>query len=574
MMDDFLREKLEFLYNKEDASSCFEAITHSLIPSFTHKRDTGLVAIPPKGIPSPTLTRKDMFLITYGDQMGTISELETFLLEDCGGRMGGMHILPFYPYTSDDGFSVSDYESVRESCGGSWDAIRSLVRSGVRVMADLVLNHTSVDCPWFLEFLSQKRPKFRDFYINYEKDELKLETVIRPRTSPVLTPFEMRDGSGSVRHVWTTFSADQVDLNYKHWPVLVEMLRILLLYVEHGVSVIRLDAVAFLWKEIGTTCLHLDQVHVVVQIMRRVLDLVAPYVVIITETNVPHHENVSYFSHDLTKFGDVEEAQLVYNFALPPLLAFSLLTGNCDKLRSWARSLKNDLTKSDGSMAKRHCFFNFTASHDGIGLRSMEGLLTRAEVDVIVDACKKCNGLVSMKTNVDGEGESPYELNCNFFSLLGEATPQRFIISQWMMMCMPGVPAIYIHSLIGSLNDLDCVKQTGRSRSINREKLLFSELHAELHMVGHPRKEVFEAILSVIEWRSKEPLMDPYADFSFPDVGSDVFCIEKSSDTERLLVFFNVTDHIVNVSAKEYDVESPIVLAPYAMHFIRPSRPC
>src|SRR5690606_35016656 len=108
-------------------------------------------------------------------------------------------------------------------------------------------------------------------------------------------------------------SADQVDLNFKNPAVLLATTRALLFYVEHGAKFIRLDAIAYLWKEIGTPCIHLPQTHQVIQLMRAVLDEVAPDVRLITETNVPHPDNISYFG------AGTNEAQLVYNFALPPL---------------------------------------------------------------------------------------------------------------------------------------------------------------------------------------------------------------------------------------------------------------
>ena len=86
-----------------------------------------------------------------------------------------------------------------------------------------------------------------------------LSAVVRPRTTPLLTEFI--DDEGGIRHVWTTFSADQVDLNYANYKVLLRVLDVLLLYIEKGASLIRLDAIAFIWKEIGTSCVHLPQTH-------------------------------------------------------------------------------------------------------------------------------------------------------------------------------------------------------------------------------------------------------------------------------------------------------------------------
>ena len=122
-------------------------------------------------------------------------------------------------------------------------------------------------------------------------------------------------------------------MNFKNPDVLLALLDALLFYVARGARFIRLDAIAYLWKRIGTSCIHLPQTHAVIQFWRAVLDEVAPHVLLITETNVPHADNVSYF-------GDgTNEAQLVYNFALPPLVLHALLRGDATHLTRWAQSL-------------------------------------------------------------------------------------------------------------------------------------------------------------------------------------------------------------------------------------------
>ncbi|MEJ2096688.1 MAG: alpha-amylase family glycosyl hydrolase, partial [Deltaproteobacteria bacterium] len=170
-----------------------------------------------------------------------------------------------------------------------------------KIMMDLVLNHVSAESDWFRRYL---RGEKRFEHLALEADPSNdLSRVVRPRAWPLLTEF--RKDSGETVHLWTTFSADQIDLNFQDVNVLALMVEILLLYVEKGAAIIRLDAIAYLWKEVGTSCIHLPQTHEMVKLFRAILDAVSPGTLIITETNVPHAENISYFGTDF------DEAQLV-----------------------------------------------------------------------------------------------------------------------------------------------------------------------------------------------------------------------------------------------------------------------
>jgi glucosylglycerate phosphorylase len=407
------------------------------------------------------LTGRDALLITYGDMVRAEGQapLRT-LAEFCDERlrdvMSGVHILPHFPYTSDDGFSVTDCFAVNPDLG-SWEDVSRLGES-FDLMFDAVFNHMSAQGEWFKKFLADE-PAYRDFFVTVQ-GRPDLSRVVRPRALPLLTEFPSATGP---RQVWTTFSADQVDLNFKNPSVLLATLRALLLYVEQGARFIRLDAIAYLWKEIGTTCIHLPQTHQVIQLWRAVLDEVAPHVLLITETNVPHRDNVSYF-------GDgANEAQLVYNFALPPLVLHALLRGDATHLTRWAQSL---VLPSD-----RVTFFNFLASHDGIGLNPARGILPDGEIDFLVERCQAHGGFINYKHNADGS-KSPYEMNVVYFDAVNdpaadeplELQVSRFMVSQAILLALRGLPAIYFHSLFGSRNDREAALTSGINRRINRQK--------------------------------------------------------------------------------------------------------
>ncbi len=284
------------------------------------------------------IDEKDAILITYGDQVQGTDEpplraLAAFLTSRLSQVISGVHILPFFPYSSDDGFSVTDYRRVDPSLG-SWQDIEHIGQE-FRLMFDAVINHISRESDWFINF-QQGDPLFQDYFMTIDPNA-DLSQVVRPRPLPLLTPVETKNG---VQHVWTTFSEDQIDLNYANPRVLLEIVDLLLFYVAKGAEIIRLDAIAYLWKEIGTSCIHLPQTHQVVKLFRAVLDLVAPGVLLITETNVPHAENVSYFGKPLPEKDQTDEAQLVYQFPLAPLILHTFRTGDASKLTRWAASLQ------------------------------------------------------------------------------------------------------------------------------------------------------------------------------------------------------------------------------------------
>ncbi len=483
------------------------------------------------------LTEHASILITYGDQVQTRNEiplktLSAFCKQYLTEVIGGIHFLPFYPWTSDDGFSIVNYREI-DSNLGDWDDIASF-QSHFRLMFDAVINHISSKSAWFEAFL-QDDPWYRDYFITVDGAP-DLSGVVRPRALPLLTPFPTPSGE---KRVWTTFSDDQIDLNFKNPEVLLDILDILLMYVARGATFIRLDAIAYLWKEIGTPCIHLPQTHAVIRLLRTVLDEIAPHVHLITETNVPHEDNLSYFGNG------TDEAQLIYNFALPPLTLFTFHTGDARPLSNWAKTLTLPSDKTT--------FFNFLASHDGIGLNPARGILSDEEIDLLVKKTLEHGGLVSYKNNANGS-QSPYELNVNYFDALSnpnrheplELQVNRFIASQAIMLALLGVPGIYFHSLFGSRGWLDGVKQTGRNRTINREKCKLENLQNELKDKNSLRSRVFTRYRQLLLARSRSSAFHPHGTQNILDIHPSVFAIERISPDGKSSVMC-----LHNVSAEE-----------------------
>ena len=480
------------------------------------------------------LTEKDAMLITYGDQVLCEGELPLQTLLRFGeqylsGIISSMHLLPFFPWSSDDGFSVKDYRQVDPALG-SWNDVEQLGKR-FRMMYDGVINHASVQGEWFQRFLRNETP-YRDFFMTVEGDP-DLSKVVRPRTLPLITDFSTSIGT---RHVWTTFSADQADLDYHNPDVLLEIVDILLGYVQHGAQYLRLDAIAYLWKEVGTTCIHLRQTHLIVQLMRALLEDVAPHVRLITETNVPHQENLSYFGNGYN------EAHLIYNFALPPLVLHSFLSGDASTLTDWAAQLKTPSNQTT--------FFNFLASHDGIGINPVNDILRGKEISALVQNTLAHGGFLSYKRNADGS-QSPYEMNINYFDALSDPAGmepeslqvRRFLTSQAIMLSLRGLPGIYIHSLLGSRNWKEGVALTGKERTINRQKLNLDELEKALHSPGSLRAKVFKGYGKLLVERSKSAAFHPQGAQRILNFGKGIFAVLRISPDgrERMLCLHNVT---------------------------------
>ncbi len=464
----------------------------------------------------------EVLLITYADTIrdnGKPDEkplvtLHRFLEEKLKDSIRSVHILPFFPYSSDDGFSVMDYLAVNES-HGDWDDIRRVAKE-FRLMSDLVINHMSARSRWFDNFKKRIDPGKDYFFEASPEDDL--SAVVRPRTSPLLTEVQTEDG---VRHVWCTFSEDQVDLNFKNPQVLLEFVNIIRQYMEVGVEIFRLDAVAFLWKEVGTPCIHLQQTHEIIKVLRLLIEHRNPSAVIITETNVPNRENLTYF-------GNANEAHVIYNFSLPPLVIYTLISGDCRHLKTWLMSMP------PAQMGTT--YLNFIASHDGVGLRPTDGLLNEEEKGQLVGAMQQFGGRVTFRRAREGF-DKPYEINISLYDAMkgtieGGADKwqlQRFVCAHAIMLGLEGIPAFYIHSLLGSENDYAKLENTGRNRSINRSQWDINQLQEQLENKFSHHSKVYQQLTELIAIRRRQPAFHPNATQFTLHLGLQIFGFWRQS---------------------------------------------
>lgn len=536
--------RLRFLYGETVAKGCMPELERILKAYYAHKSQK-MINRERLFNPEERFTEQEVILITYGDLLrgkehSPIATLAKFCDTFLEGTINTLHILPFFPYSSDRGFSIIDFETVDPNLG-SWQDIEDL-ENRYQLMFDGVINHVSSKSRWFQEFLDGN-PLYKDFFIAYSSpDDITPEQrrmIFRPRTSDILTRFQTIEGP---RYVWTTFSPDHIDLNYNNPDVLMRVVEILLIYVRRGADIIRLDAVSYLWDEPGTRSIHLEQTHEIVKLLRDILNAVAPTIALITETNVPHEENISYFGngHD--------EAHMVYNFALPPLVLYTFYTGDATILSRWAKNLK--------MVSNTTTFFNFLDSHDGIGLMAVKDILQKKAIDFIIQRAKEHGGYISYKTGEDGM-EKPYEINITWFSALNREDSNediilqinRFVASRAIALVLQGVPGIYLHSLLGTRNDIEAVLTTKSKRDINRTLVDFNAitkaLKNPLSKISCINRELGRIITIRTKLRAFHPNGDQYILTISPDVFS-VLRIAPEGD-QSILTIVNVTSKICRI---------------------------
>lgn len=492
--------------------------------------DTFKASYQPK---TTVLTEEDVVLICYADHVHekgkkTLLTMKLFLDSFANNLVNTIHFLPFCPYSSDDGFSVIDYQKINPAFG-DWKDITAM-EEHFKLMFDLVINHISKKHMWFTEFL-KGNPKYNDYFIHFP-NEIETASVFRPRTHPLLTPFETKTGK---EFLWTTFSDDQIDLNFQSTSVMLAIIDVYLSYIKHGARIIRLDAIAYLWKKLGTSCIHLPETHAFVRLLRAITTYAAPDVKIITETNVPHKDNISYFGNG------TNEAHLVYNFTLPPLLLYTFMKGNAKKLSTWAKTLQPPHLQTS--------FFNFTASHDGIGLTPLKGIISPKEIEELAQHVLAKNGNVNYRS-VPGKIPEAYELNIVYLDAIG--SKEAFLASQAIALSLQGVPGIYFNNLIGAENDLIGLKEKKYNRAINREKFELEKLERELTTKGTTKEFVYSHYKALLTARKKESAFSPEATQEILDCGEFCFGIvrENISTNDNIIALVNTTHKQITIQGK------------------------
>ena len=522
-IDQLINEKLSFIYRNEKTGFNIKYYLDLILDLIkTFQKDYKFK--------KKIISEKTLLLISYGDNLKNKNEvplkaLKNFFKKNLKTYFEILHVLPFYPSSSDGGFSVTDHKNVNKDLG-TWHDIRSLSKHA-SIMADLILNHSSIKGKWFNSFIKGKED-YKNFFFTID-DNFDFSKVIRPRDHKLIQIYNYKKKNNKL---WCTFSHDQIDLNFKDPFVLIEFIEIVLLLLSKGVTTFRLDAVAFIWKKNGTSCVNLPETHEIVKLLRLIVNYINPHALIVTETNLPRKENLSYF-------GNNDEANWIYNFPLPPLILYTFLFEDSSKISGWSKSMP--------PAQINNAYLNFIASHDGIGMRPAEGILDNIILDKLFKRVKKNGGKFSFR-KVESKNKV-YEANITLFDALkrtdfdkdGIFAVERYIAAHSILLALEGVPAIYFNSLFGTSNDQNAFIKTGIKRNINRFKWEFSDLSKKLKNKNSLENIIYSKILKIISLRQKQIAFHPNATQYTLTLGNKLFGVWRQS-IDRSQNIFAITN--------------------------------
>ena len=523
-----LRSKLDNIYkiflSKKDIDY-FENKIVQIIRQFNKKN--------PKK--KQSISEKTTLVICYGDSVyserkKSIKVFQSFFQKKLKNYFNTIHFLPFYPSSSDSGFAVKDHYKVENKLG-NWFDIKNVSKSS-NVMADMVINHSSARGFWFKNFLKKKEPG-KDYFLTVDSN-FNTSKVVRPRDHKLLKKINIFKKSD---YLWRTFSPDQIDLNFKNPSVLIQFIKIMIHLINNGVTIFRLDAIAYLWKENGTKCINLKQTHEIIKLLRNIIDLLNVQTTIITETNLPEKENLSYF-------GNNDEANWIYNFSLPPLLIHAFLFENSSFLNKWSKNLPN--TKNE------NCYLNFIASHDGIGIRPTEGLLNKKTLNSFLKRLKK-NGSKFSYRKVQNKVKKVYEANITVFDALkksdydpqGEFYLERYVSAHAIMISFEGIPAIYFNSMFGTSNDEAKFIITGNNRDVNRYRWNLKNISNKLKVNNTKQSIFYNKLCNLLNIRRNQKAFHPNAQRLNLNFGSKIYGFKRISKDKKQTIIC-----ITNLSSK------------------------
>ena len=504
-----LRNIYRYLYSKIEIDQYSKEITQ-IIKRFNKKNKKK----------NKLISEKTSIIICYGDsvfdskQKYLIKGFQNFYQKRLKNYFNTVHFLPFYPSSSDSGFAVKDHYKI-DSRIGTWSDISNFAKKN-DVMADIVINHSSARGLWFRNFLKDKKPG-KNYFLTVNA-KFNTSKVVRSRDHELLKKINIFK---KTEYLWRTFSPDQLDLNFKNPAVLLRFIKIMINLVNHGVTIFRLDAIAYLWKESGTKCINLKQTHEIIKLFRLICSLLNVKTILVTETNLPEKENLSYF-------GKKDEANWIYNFSLSPLLIHAFLFENSTYLCRWSKQLPS--TKLGNN------YLNFIASHDGIGMRPAEGILNKKSIRDLLTRLKK-NGSKFSYRKIKGKSKKVYEANITVFNALkksnidkeGKFYFERYISAHAIMISFEGVPAMYFNSLFGTSNDEAKYIITGNNRDVNRYR--WNEKHILNQLKNSKSKQsiFYKSLTNLLSIRTKQKAFHPNASRTTLNMGSKIFCFQRKS---------------------------------------------
>ena len=490
-------------------------------------------------------SEKTLLLITYADNVNqgvrgkTISDFTFFFKKYFSSFIDTIHFLPFFTSSGDGGFSVKNHEEIDPNFG-NWEEVTKLSKN-TNIMTDLVLNHASSEGKWYQNFIENKNPG-KDYFFTIDKN-YDCTNVIRPRDHDLLKEVKLKSES---KILWCTFSYDQIDLNFRNPNVLLEFIKLIIKLTTYGAKIFRLDAVAFLWKESGTTCLNLPETHEIIKLLRDIVDQLDENIIIVTETNLPKNENLSYF-------GKNDEAHWIYNFPLPPLIIYTFLFGDSSAITKWSMKMP--------PAQFGNAYLNFIASHDGIGMRPAEGVLSDEEINNMLARLKENGSEFSMR-KLKAAKDKVYEANISLFSALqhtdsdnsGIFALDRLIASHCIILAIEGVPAIYFNSFFATQNDQNSYLKNGVKRDLNRHKWNYLDLVSRIDDKASLENKCFSILRELILIRKSQPAFHPNATQFTLNIDKSIFSVWRQSRDRKQSIFA-----ITNVTSSKFILNTNMI---------------
>jgi len=439
--------------------------------------------------------RNGVQLIAYADRLGgSLAGLADVLRTDLADAFTGVHILPFFtPYDgADAGFDPVDHTQVDPRLG-SWDDVRDIARTH-EVMVDLIVNHVSSSSAAFLDVREQgERSSYWPMFLTMSSvfpdgaTETDLVRIYRPRPGLPFTPYRL---GGQTRYVWTTFTAQQIDIDIRSDQGRDYLLSILDAVAAAGVRLVRLDAVGYAVKTAGTSCFMTPETF----------DFIASFAALARERGIKVLVEVhSYYQQQVEIARRVD---LVYDFALPPLVLHALYTADGAALAGWLRQRpQNAITVLD--------------THDGIGVIDVgpdqttrpdeeprPGLLTAEQIDELVEGIHTHSGGTSRQaTGAAASNLDLYQVNCTIYDALGR-DDTKYLAARVIQLLTPGIPQIYYVGALAGGNDLDLLQRTGTGRDINRH------IYTRAEIGEQTERPVVRSLLALCSWRNTLPAFD------------------------------------------------------------------
>jgi sucrose phosphorylase len=478
--------------------------------------------------------RNQVQLICYVDRLGgTLRGLRQLLAGPFAGLFGGVHVLPFFhPIDgSDAGFDPIDHTQVDERLG-DWDDVRALAED-VELMADVIVNHVSSHSPQFVDYsVHGSNSRYDGLFLTLDSvfpkgaSEQDLLAIYRPRPGLPFTPMTLADGSRRI--MWTTFTAEQLDIDVRHPEGQRYLDGILRILAENGIRLIRLDAVGYAIKKAGASCFMMPESFAFIR------DFAARAKACGLEVLVEIH------AHHQLQMRIAAEVDWVYDFALPPLLLHAFTGATARYLKDWiAIRPGNCLTVLD--------------THDGIGVidigadahdpGNLPGLVPHEGIERLVRQVHANSGGDSLRaTGAAASNLDLYQINCTFFDALAR-DELRYLLCRAIQFFLPGIPQVYYVGLLAGSNDMSLLARSGVGRDINRHHYTRGEIEEALS------RPVVADLLSLIRLRNTHPAFQGAFELlpSAPEVLEMRW--HAAGAEARLRVHLATADHCMTISS-------------------------